>query len=266
MFSEQVFDVLIQLGLSPLQAKLYSALIQLQDPTATTASKVSKIARQEVYRITEELEAMGLISKTISTPMRFQPVPLSEGLSILMERRTKTTSGLMKKIRELSRETEKKQEKVLSSYVIKELSPQEDWFGNSPLKLQTATTFDLMTTQERLASRILADTKVFRKAVRTKKTMIRIITDKPTADSPIWEPIRKVSAYPYFQFRYVDQTPDAIMIIFNKKEAALSLSLNNPPGPPYLFANHPVFLYLALEHFDNVWNRAKQVTFETAAV
>ncbi len=61
MFSEQVTDVLTDLGLSPLQAKVYSALIQLQDPTATAASRLSKVARQEVYRITEELEATGLV-------------------------------------------------------------------------------------------------------------------------------------------------------------------------------------------------------------
>ena len=264
MFSEQVNDVLIELGLSPLQAKIYSTLIQLPDPTATAASKLSKVARQEVYRITEELEAVGLLSKTLSKPIRFQPVPLSEALSILMERRIKTTSGLMKKIKDVSRESLKKQEKELSSYVIKELPSNEQWFGNSPLKLETTKTFDLMTSFERLSTRFNADTKVFKKAVMSKRTMIRIITDKPPVDSPFWENINALSVYPCFQMRFLDHKPDAVIIIFNKKEAALSLSLDKPPGPPYLFANHPAFLYLALEYFESMWQRAEPTSIIAA--
>jgi predicted transcriptional regulator len=266
MFSEQVNDVLTELGLSPLQAKVYSALIQLQDPTATSASKLSKVARQEVYRITEELETTGLVHRTVSTPVRFQAVPLNEALSILMERRIKTTSGLMKKIKELSREAEKKQEKTVSSYVIKELSPDENWFGNSPLKLETTSSFDLMTSFDRLATRLNSDAKAFKKAAMTKRTLIRIITDKPPADSPFWELINALSIYPYFQIRFLYHKPDAVIIAFNKKEAALSLSLDKPPGPPYLFANHPTFLFLALEHFDSVWRTAEPLPVQACAI
>jgi sugar-specific transcriptional regulator TrmB len=260
MFSEQVNDVLNELGLSPLQAKVYSALIQLQDPTATAVSKLSKVARQEVYRITEELEVIGIVQRTLSTPVRFQATPLNEAMSLLMERRIKTTSSLMKKIKELNREAHQKQEKIISSYVIKELSPEENWFGNSPLKLESTSSFDLMTSFDRFSSRFSEDAKAFKKAVITKRTLIRIIIDRPPADNSIWEKINRLSGYSYFQMRFLEHKPDAVMIIFNKKEVALSLSLNKPPGPPYLFANHPVFLYLALEHFDSIWNNAKPLT------
>jgi predicted transcriptional regulator len=260
MFIEQVNDVLTELGISPLQAKVYSALIQLQDPTATAVSKLSKVARQEVYRLTKELEATGLVHRTVSTPVRFQAVPLNEALSILMEQRIKTTSSLMKKVKDLNREAQRKQEKTLSSYVIKELSPGENWFGNSPLKLGSANSFDLMTSFDRLATRFNTDAKAFKKAAMTKRTLIRIITDKPPKDSPFWELIHSLSVYEYFQMRFLNHKPDAVMLIFSKKEAALSLSLDKPPGPPYLFANHPAFLYLALEHFNFVWRDAEPLT------
>jgi hypothetical protein len=258
MFSEQVYQVLVELGLSSLQAKIYCSLIQIHDPTAIAVSKLSKVARQEVYRITDELAEVGLVSRTVSTPIRFQAVPLNEALTILMESRIKSTSGLMKKIKTLSRESQKKQEKTPSSYIIKELSPNEDWFGNSPLKLQTTKTFDLITSFERLSTRLKADQKVFRNAARTKKTMIRIITNRPPADSPLCKIIDSLTIYPYFQMRFLDSKPDAVILIFDKKEAALSLSLNKPPGPPYLFANHPAFLYLAIEHFETMWNKAEK--------
>jgi hypothetical protein len=260
MFSEQVYQVLVELGLSSLQAKIYCSLIQIQDPTATAVSKLSKVARQEVYRITDELAVVGLVSRTISTPIRFQAVPLNEALAILMEHRIKSTSGLMKKIKEIGRESQKKQEKTPSSYILKELSAEEDWFGNSPLKLQTTKTFDLITSFERLSTRLKADQKAFRNAASTKKTMIRIITDKPPADSPLCKIINALTIYPYFQIRFLDSKPEAVMLIFDKKEAALSLSLNKPPGPPYLFSNHPAFLFLSLEHFETTWNYAQKLS------
>jgi hypothetical protein len=213
-----------------------------------------------------ELEIAGLVNRTVSTPVRFQAVPLSEALTILMERLIKTTSGLMKKIKDLSREAEKKQEKTVSSYVIKELASNENWFGNSPLKLESTSSFDLMTSFDRLASRLNSDAKAFKKAAMAKRTLIRIITDKPPADSPFWELINSLSAYEFFQIRFLDHKPDAVIIAFNKKEAALSLSLDKPPGPPYLFANHPTFLYLALEHFDAVWRTAEPLSVEDVAI
>jgi hypothetical protein len=169
----------------------------------------------------------------------------------------------MKKMKDLSREVEKKQEKTVSSYVIKELSPDENWFGNSPLKLETTSSFDLMTSFDRLATRFNSDAKVFKKAAMTKRTLIRIITDKPPADSPFWELINSLSAYRYFQMRFLDHKPDAVMLIFGKKEAALSLSLDKPPGPPYLFATHPTFLYLAQAHFESVWSNAQPLAVQT---
>jgi sugar-specific transcriptional regulator TrmB len=265
MFQEQVYDVLTELGLHPLQAKVYATLIQLNDPTATAASKFSKIARQEIYRITEELETMGLVARTLSTPVRFQPVLLNEALSILMEQRIKTTSGLMRKIKDINRQAENKVEKAIPSYVIKELSPDEKWFGNSPLKLDTTKEFDLMTSFDRLATRFESDAKVFKRAAASKRTMIRIITDKPQKESSLWEIIRSLCSYPYFQMRFLDKKPDSVIIIFNKKEAALSLSLQKAPGPPYLFANHPAFVYLALEHFESVWNKAEKVPVKAPA-
>ena len=256
MLNKQVYDVLVDLGLSPLQAKIYCALVQLNDPTAHATSKLAKVARQEVYRIAEELETIGMVSRTVSKPTRFQPVQVADALSSLIEQKIKSTSVLAKKIKEINIESVKKQEKILLSYVIKELPSDGQLFGKTPLKFKTATTFDLLTSFERLSSRINTDQKVFRKAAKNRKTMIRIIVDKPPADSPLIKLIEQLKVYPYFKMRFIDTKSEADVVIFNKKEAALSLDPNKHVGPPYLFSNHPSFLFLANEYFDLMWTNA----------
>jgi len=256
MFTEQVHDILVELGLSSLQAKVFCTLIHLGDPTANATSKLAKIARQEIYRIADELEEIGLVSRTVSTPVRFQPVPLNEALSILMERRIKTTSALMKKVKEIHLESANKQPKSVSSYFIKELQPGDNWFGNSPLKLNTTQTFDLLTTYDRLSSRIISDAKAFRTAAKNKTTMFRIITEEPPVDSSYLKIIDDLRIYPNFQMRFLDVKPEVILIIFNKKEAALSLSPTDSVGPPYLISTHPSFLRLALGYFESTWDKA----------
>lgn len=257
MFTEQVYDVLVELGLSSLQAKVFCTLVYSGDPTACATSKLAKVARQEVYRVADELEEMGLVSRTVSTPVRFQPVLLNEALAILMDRRIKTTSALMKKVKEIHTESAKKQPKSVTSYIIKEIQPGEDWFGNSPLKLNTTQSFDLLTTFDRLSSRLKSDAPAFRKAAKNEQTMIRILTERPPLDSPLKKTINGLKKYPYFQMRFLDSKSEVILIIFNKKEAALSLSPTKPVGPPYLISTHPSFLSLAIGYFDSLWEKAK---------
>jgi sugar-specific transcriptional regulator TrmB len=84
------YQLLVDLGLSPLQAKVYIALLQSDLRKATAINKKTKIARQEVYRLVEELETKGMATKTITKPTQFYPTTLPETLSILIEERINT--------------------------------------------------------------------------------------------------------------------------------------------------------------------------------
>jgi sugar-specific transcriptional regulator TrmB len=70
------------------QAKVYLSLSKLEQATVKTIATDAQMARAEVYRVIPELQKRGLIKKIITTPISFKAVPLSEGLSILLEQET----------------------------------------------------------------------------------------------------------------------------------------------------------------------------------
>jgi sugar-specific transcriptional regulator TrmB len=78
---------LIEAGLTPNQAKLYLCLLKVNTATVSALSKETKFARQEVYRVLQELHGIGLVNKIISNPTQFEAVPIQEGASLLLSQK-----------------------------------------------------------------------------------------------------------------------------------------------------------------------------------
>ena len=78
-------EILNQLGLTSRQAESYLTIVELGQPTAKQIATALKIARAEVYRVTSELQRIGLIQKVISTPTTFKPVSLKDAFEILLQ-------------------------------------------------------------------------------------------------------------------------------------------------------------------------------------
>jgi sugar-specific transcriptional regulator TrmB len=59
----------------------------LKTADVATIWQNSKVARQEIYRVLEELHRIGLVEKVIATPTKFRALSLADGLSILLKQR-----------------------------------------------------------------------------------------------------------------------------------------------------------------------------------
>ncbi len=257
MLNEEVTQILTDLGLSPLQAKVYYALVRVEDPTANAASKLAKVARQEVYRITEELEETGLVSRTVSAPTRFQPLPLKEALSVLLNKKTQENAVLKKRVEEVNLEVLKRKELKHSSYTLKEIPENSRWFEDGHARFKASETFELMTSFRRFSARFMYEEELYREAAVKNKTKVRILTGKPTGHKYVIETINSLRQYPCFDMRFLDQDPDVVAIIFDRKDVAVSLRPANHVGPPYLFSNHPSIVNLAVKYFETLWSKAK---------
>jgi len=60
--------ILTELGLSAIQAKVYLALAQSTESTATVVADISGVARPDVYRVLAQLEKMGLVQTIVANP------------------------------------------------------------------------------------------------------------------------------------------------------------------------------------------------------
>ena len=116
-FEEYHLETLIQLGLTPNQSKLYLSLLRNGNSTGRTLSKETSFARQEVYRILEELHDRGLVEKSIATPTEFRAIKVQEAISILVLERTKKLEQTKERIQSL-----------IDSYSpIAEITPQNEY-------------------------------------------------------------------------------------------------------------------------------------------
>ena len=82
---EQNAETLSSFGMTVKQAKVYLALVFLGTALVGDISKHSKVRREEVYRILPKLEKMGLIEKTLSTPVKLKATSVENALSLLIK-------------------------------------------------------------------------------------------------------------------------------------------------------------------------------------
>ena len=76
---------LVQFGLTPLEAKVYTSLLQTGTASAYRVAKNARIHRVEAYRALGRLKRLGLVEEFMGRPVLFQPVPPGRGVQLLIE-------------------------------------------------------------------------------------------------------------------------------------------------------------------------------------
>lgn len=252
-------ELLENLGLTILQAKVYLAIVNLEDATANEVAKLSKVSRPDAYRIIDQLSEWGLISKIISTPTKFQALPLKEAVSILFERRTIRFYKLKTKIKELIESDVTEEIRVKHErHAFRRIPENSPWFRNNALRFSRYKTFDLLTTARRLGSRIVFDEDPFRKGAK-KGTKIRIMLNEPKPDSPLSHVLENLGKSKNVEIRYSNTASPVILIIMDRKEVALALKPSSRVGPPYLLSDHPSYVHMAQQYFDLQWEKAPRM-------
>jgi len=84
MSNDENTDLLLGLGLSLNQARVYLAILRLEKTTVGQVAKFSKVRREDVYRILPTLEKMGLIERLLGKPTEIRATPISDALSFLV--------------------------------------------------------------------------------------------------------------------------------------------------------------------------------------
>ncbi len=76
---------LVQFGLTPLEAKAYTSLLQTGTASAYKVAKNARIHRVEAYRALRKLKRIGLVEEFMGRPTLYRPVPPSRGIQLLVD-------------------------------------------------------------------------------------------------------------------------------------------------------------------------------------
>jgi sugar-specific transcriptional regulator TrmB len=267
---DEAVQTLVDVGLTVLQARAYIALAGSGTSTARATSKIAKVAPQDIYRVLAELQEKGLIEKIISKPNKYRPIPLEEGIPMLLQRRDKQTAELKKTIFEIfknpqsadghedNNETEEfaliSGKETITNRVIK-------LFGTAQESLKLINNFEEgMMMHENLFE---LEVKALDKGVKIKdilsKTQKRNQTPKSFS--------RLLKRQPEFQVRYLNAAIPAKIAIKDNKEVIISTKTEGKPlEQPALWSSNPVIVKIIQQWYDTLWEKSSRKFKDTIEI
>ncbi len=94
MATNEQETVLIQLGLTTIEAKAYVSLTKLNHVSIKTIARTAKVDRANLYRTISALQGKGLIQITLGEPNTYEAVPFNEGIERLLVKKTREFNEL----------------------------------------------------------------------------------------------------------------------------------------------------------------------------
>jgi sugar-specific transcriptional regulator TrmB len=251
-------EALTSLGLTVLQAKVYLALIKSGSSTIKEISKTSGVHRQDLYRITSELQRLGLIERVIAIPTEFRAIELTVGTSILLHRVHEKEAEMHKKAlklmqRQRDRNAKAKPEKKGPKFVM--IPGTEVVIRETTKALENAQTSMFSVVSWTKFSVLMLNAQKFGLGKALKRGVkLRFITEKPKDEKQvpkIMETYRKKYA---FEIRYLLATPPAHIALFDRKEVFINTSTKDGLAEtPLLWSNSPSLITVIHDYFEILW-------------
>lgn len=259
MTQDECVQILTNLGLTLLQAKIYLALSKVGKATIKTTAKASNIARQDVYRIVPALQELGLAEKIVDAPTMYKATPLKEGISILLQNKTREYTELQQQTIELLNnfhesngktqvEDEGQQFSVISSETLlfKRLAEKDNAVQSS---------IDVAGKWEGIRFMVFHRSQDFQKSMN-RGIRIRVITEKHESDKPTEEQIQTLALNPLFAIRYLSAPIPVKTVIHDRTEVNMCIAIPSVDDTPSLWSNNPQFVKIMVAYFEELWNKA----------
>jgi sugar-specific transcriptional regulator TrmB len=261
---ERKLEVLMNLGLTLLQAKTYLALVKFESADVQTIFKASKIARQDVYRVMPSLQKLGLAQEIIGKPMLYRPTPLKQGYSLLLENQSQKHIELEKQAKDVIKNLDD-----LEVQMVRERDPQfminhseqllTKWFDE--LIHSTQETLDVMCGWRAVNLSFPFNTQDIKQMLK-RNVKIRLITDKNADLSAIQRMLVSNEKNILFGVHFVDEVP-VEMAISDRKQVGLSIALSSTNGGvPSLWSNHPQFVKVMVGYYESSWEKTLDTPFK----
>jgi predicted transcriptional regulator len=261
-FLDEKVDVLNKLGLTTLQAKVYWILCRLGQATIRTISRSGQLDRAEVYRAVYELQEKGLVEKMVTNPIRFMPIPPSEGLKILLKRKTKEYKEIETKTKNLVQKVEKGEEKETQGEEGCQFLfiPKDEAMWRHFLKRYETVraNFDAILPVETL-NLLMSEDLIFNKSFE-KGVTLRLLTCDAEDNGHLLENISKIIGKGSFEVRYISGSRVRPFRILDKKEVFIgtqkNFKINCLKHPANVWSSNENIVAIFQDYFDYLWQTA----------
>lgn len=258
--NEENIQTLIDFGLTGVQARIYLSLLRIGTSPIKEIANAAKVARPDVYRALARLFELGLVEKIISTPAQYKPVPIIDGVCVLMSRRASETVELNRRVTNLVKSHERKS--------VEEFPNHKDQFilipnGETlPLEIKKIAekaqkNICAIYTWKKFLQFFMQNSGVVKEAL-SRNVAIQILTED-IGYSNLNE-IRSLEKFPLFEIKFLHEPPRIGFTIFDGEEILLVTSpdLDYSDSPSLGSSNHSL-IELAKAYFDNAWSKAIKI-------
>jgi sugar-specific transcriptional regulator TrmB len=260
MSNDENTDLLLGLGLTLNQAKVYLAILKLEKTTVGQVAKFSKVRREDVYRILPALEKMGLIEKLLGKPTEIRATPISDALTFLVaEEKTRSDdrlSGMRSRVQRLSLKDWKQplpgEESIFILIAEKKaiLAKTSELIGNSRKEVA------LIADKGRIMPFLSQFSDEYRLAIK-KGAQIRLLFEGDSPDGLLKEKVKKLidGASVHVKFH---REPLNHFIMSDDKEALITGSKESGLGEsPSLWTNNSNLIGVLRTSFESDWKKAE---------
>jgi sugar-specific transcriptional regulator TrmB len=250
-FREESLQLMNNLGLSVLEAKVYLVLAKLGKASAKTISKASKISQPDVYRVLSELENHGLIEREVAIPNQFRATALDEGLALLLQRRDNQSAILHKKATELLQDfKEKNEETGLQEETPRFVLVPGAHYYKIRNAVDNAQTGVLCLTSLDMFRKVRFTTEDVWKRCVKRGIKFQFIIGNPHDEKTVLKLDPVLRNNDYFEIKWTQPAMPCVVLI-DGKEVFLRTEINLEA--PVLWSNNPVIVAMIQEHFETKW-------------
>ncbi len=256
VFTNKEF-LLVSLGLTSSQARIYLALMHNGPSNVSSISKISGIHRAHIYPILQSLSKMGFVEKNLESGT-YNASPLKESALILVKHKQQEISNLETEIKAIKEETPKTTQILEVKPEILLVSNRNRTLSLGQKSFQSATSMlNLMHTWRRFFQLWQYYDTTFAEAM-SRGVTIRQIVEAPKDTSEMWSARaflnRKIFKNKQFELRFVPTTGGNFSLIDNNRLLVPTTTLQENLGEsPFIFSNCEGLVRLLQNYFELSW-------------
>jgi sugar-specific transcriptional regulator TrmB len=260
MSNDENTDLLLGLGLSLNQARVYLAILKLEKTTVGQVAKFSKVRREDVYRLLPSLEKMGLVERLMGKPAEVRATPISDALSLLVseekEKFDERLTGMKNSVQKLSLKDWKQPVLGEESIYILIAEKKAILAKTSDLVTNSRKEVALISDKERFIPVLAQFSDEYKHAIK-KGAQIRLIFEGESPDNSLKEKVKKligdISVHVRFHREHLNH-----FIMSDDKEALITTSKETGLGEsPSLWTNNSNLIGVLRTSFESDWEKAE---------
>jgi sugar-specific transcriptional regulator TrmB len=260
MSNDENTDLLLGLGLSLNQARVYLAILKLERTAVGQIAKFSKVRREDVYRILPPLEKMGLIERLMGKPAEIRATPISDALTFLVaEEKTKSDdrlSGMRSKVKSLSAKDWKQPLPGEESIYILIAEKKAILAKTSELIKNSRKEVALIADKGRIIPVLSQFSAECKQAIK-KGAQIRLIFEGDSTDGLLKEKVRRLIDGASVHVKFYRE-PLNHFIMSDDKEGLITASKESGLGEsPSLWTNNSNLIGVLRTGFESDWEKAE---------